>query len=175
MSVISDRMDMQVIRALASSNEYQVAKQFNLRVAAVRAIRAKYSPAEPDSQLGLDLKPVKATPMPETIRNMDFSSVENRVLASFFTPDGKATPAFWGYVQNYVKRSQHALLDILNQHEIYNPEHLTYALNFSKRIDEYIQTLPIEQRMLMVQQLSKGIYEDHINQTNPQSSVPDSE
>lgn len=157
MPVISNDMDRKVLEALVTYNEYKVARMYNLRVAAVRAIKLESLTGTQrlkDSQLDLFVR-------------------------EFSKPDIKVAPTINGEDTNKVLLRQmgsgiatgHALLDMLNQHEIYNPEQLAYALNFDQRIEDHINNLTTEGKLLLLRQLTKGLYEQHINSGSTKPTV----
>lgn len=160
MPVISNDMDRKVLEALVTYSEYQVARMYNLRVGAVRAIKMESLTGTQrlkDSQLDLFVR-------------------------EFSKPDIKVAPTINGEDTNKVLLRQmgsgittgHALLDMLNQHEIYNPEQLAYALNFDQRIEDHIHTLTTEGKLLLLRQLSKDLYEQHINPGSTKPTVSNS-
>ena len=73
----------------------------------------------------------------------DYVGLEGRVLSGFFTPSGRPTPAFWGYLSQYVKKSGHAMLDILHDKEIYAPEQLERALDIDSQLEDMTQAQAI--------------------------------
>ena len=144
MPVISKEMDQKVLQALAHYGEYKVARMYDLRVTAVRAIKMESLTGTQrlkDSQLSLD-------------------------LGHFIKPTSKANHVF--------NSTGHALLDMLNQHEIYNPSQLAYALDIEQRIEDHIQTLTTEGKLLLLRQLSKDLYEQHINPASTKPTVSNS-
>lgn len=164
MPVISKEMDQKVLQGLVHYGEYKVARMYNLRVTAVRAIKLESLTGTQrlkDSQLSLDMghfiKPTtKAEHVPNyqpEVGSYDYGALEQRMLAHMTNSTG------------------HALLDMLNQHEIYNPEQLAYALNFDQRIEDHINSLTTEGKLLLLRQLSKGLYEQHINSGSTKPAV----
>lgn len=104
--------------------------------------------------------------------NQDFAGLEAHVLSGFFLPNGQPTPAFWGFVKQYVKKSGHALLDILHDQEIFAPEQLKRALD----IDLLIEEMTTEQLASIMQRASKKVYQNAIsNTTDPSADVSCSE
>jgi hypothetical protein len=102
----------------------------------------------------------------------DYAGLEGRVMAGFFTPNGLPTPAFWGFISQYVKKSGHTMLDILHDNEIYAPEQLERALD----IDSQIQDMTQAQRIALLRRLSAAVYSDEFKDpTDPGSDVQDSE
>lgn len=102
----------------------------------------------------------------------DFVGLEGRVMAGFFTPNGLPTPAFWGFISQYVKKSGHTMLDILHDKEIYSPEQLERALD----IDSQIQDMTQAQRIALLRRLTNAVYSDEFKDpTDPGSDVQDSE
>lgn len=138
MPVISKEMDQKVLQALVHYGEYKVARMYDLRVTAVRAIKMESLTGTQrlkDSQLSLD-------------------------MGHFIKPVDNTTG--------------HALLDMLNQHEIYNPSQLAYALDIDQRIEDHIHTLTTEGKLLLLRQLSKDLYEQHINPGSTKPTVSNS-
>lgn len=102
----------------------------------------------------------------------DYAGLEARVMAGFFTPNGLPTPAFWGFISQYVKKSGHTMLDILHDKEIYAPEQLERALD----IDSQIQDMTQAQRIALLRRLTNAVYSDEFKDpTDPGSNVQDSE
>lgn len=102
----------------------------------------------------------------------DYAGLEGRVMAGFFAPDGLPTPAFWGFISQYVKKSGHTMLDILHDKEIYAPEQLERALD----IDSQIQDMTQAQRIALLRRLTNAVYSDEFKDpTDPGSDVQDSE
>lgn len=188
--VISKEMDSKVRQAIAQGySEHQVARMYNLRVGAVRAIllefqrevsatgRYQQQPLDFGRRMHeglfrqmLDEASVRYQ-KPNPVLNQDFSGLEARVLAGFFTPEGQPTPAFWGYISQYVKKSGHTMLDILHDKEIYAPEQLERALD----IDSQIQDMTQAQRIALLRRLTNAVYSDEFKDpTNPGSHVQDS-
>lgn len=87
--------------------------------------------------------------------NLDFAGLEGHVLSGFFTPSGQPTPAFWGYLNQYVKKSGHTMLDILHDKEIYAPEQLERALDIDSQLEDMTQ----EQRIALLRRVSNAVYE----------------
>lgn len=194
-----------VIVALGRYSEYQVARMYGLRVAAVRRIRQDYETRqrnrsatlrqqESPLQMGLRLhedlyggssRTAKAPTTYDqwrdlafgkqdsiTVPKQDYAGLEARVMAGFFTPNGLPTPAFWGFISQYVKKSGHTMLDILHDKEIYAPEQLERALD----IDLQIQDMTQAQRIALLRRLTNAVYSDEFKDpTYPGSDVQDSE
>lgn len=107
-----------------------------------------------------------------TVPKQDYAGLEGRVMAGFFTPNGLPTPAFWGFISQYVKKSGHTMLDILHDKEIYSPEQLERALD----IDSQIQDMTQAQRIALLRRLTNAVYSDEFKDpTDPGSDVQDSE
>ena len=105
-------------------------------------------------------------------KSKDYTGLEARVMAGFFTPNGLPTPAFWGFISQYVKKSGHTMLDILHDKEIYAPEQLERALD----IDSQIQDMTQAQRIALLRRLANAVYSDEFKDpTDPGSNVQDSE
>lgn len=92
----------------------------------------------------------------------DYAGLERHVIAGFFTPDGKPTPAFWGYFSHYAKKSGHALLDILHDEQIFSPEQLKEALDF----DYQLSQVPLHRKLAIVNQILKEIQGDYVKDPN---------
>lgn len=106
------------------------------------------------------------------VTNLDYAGLEARVMAGFFTPNGVPTPAFWGFISQYVKKSGHTMLDILHDKEIYAPEQLERALDIDSQIQDMTQT----QRIALLRRLTNAVYSDEFKDpTDPGSDVQDSE
>lgn len=104
--------------------------------------------------------------------NLDYAGLEARVMAGFFTPNGQPTPAFWGFISQYVKKSGHTMLDILHDQEIYAPEQLERALD----IDSQLEDMTPEQLASLLHRVSKKVYEHAIaDPTGPGANVSDGE
>lgn len=102
----------------------------------------------------------------------DYAGLEARVLSGFFTPAGQPTPAFWGYLSQYVKKSGHTMLDILHDKEIYAPEQLERALDIDSQIDDMTQ----EQRIALLRRIANAVYSHAFKDpTGTCSDLPDSE
>lgn len=180
-----------VLNALKRYSEYQVARMYGLRVASVRLIRQTalerqcnrtdtLRQQESPLQMGLRLHEdvfntyllQQRTGMRVEIPKQDYAGLEGRVMAGFFTPDGLPTPAFWGFISQYVKKSGHTMLDILHDKEIYAPEQLERALD----IDSQIQDMTQAQRIALLRRLTNAVYSDEFKDpTDPGSDVQDSE
>lgn len=107
-----------------------------------------------------------------TVPKQDYAGLEGRVMAGFFTPNGLPTPAFWGFISQYVKKSGHTMLDILHDKEIYAPEQLERALD----IDSQIQDMTQAQRIALLRRLINAVYSDEFKDpTDSGSDVQDSE
>lgn len=189
--VISKELDANVRQAIAQGySEHQVARMYNLRVGAVRAIllefqrevsatgRYQQQPLDFGRRIheGLFREMLNEASVryrkPNSILKQDFVGLEAHVLSGFFTTEGQPTPAFWGYVNQYVKKSGHTLLDILHDKEIYAPEQLERALD----IDSQIQDMTQAQRIALLRRLTNAVYSDEFKDpTDPGSNVQDSE
>lgn len=84
----------------------------------------------------------------------DYAGLEARVLSGFFMPSGRPTPAFWGYLSQYVKKSGHAMLDILHDKEIYAPEQLERALDIDSQLEDMTQ----EQAIALMRRVAAKVY-----------------
>lgn len=84
----------------------------------------------------------------------DYVGLEGRVLSGFFTPSGRPTPAFWGYLSQYVKKSGHTMLDILHDKEIYAPEQLERALDIDSQLEDMTQ----EQAIALMRRVAAKVY-----------------
>ena len=84
----------------------------------------------------------------------DYAGLEARVLSGFFTPSGRPTPAFWGYLSQYVKKSGHVMLDILHDKEIYAPEQLERALDIDSQLEDMTQ----EQAIALMRRVAAKVY-----------------
>lgn len=180
-----------VLNALKCYSEYQVARMYGLRVASVRLIRQTalerqcnrtdtLRQQESPLQMGLRLHEdvfntyllQQRTGMRVEIPKQDYAGLEGRVMAGFFTPNGLPTPAFWGFISQYVKKSGHTMLDILHDKEIYSPEQLERALD----IDSQIQDMTKAQRIALLRRLTNAVYSDEFKDpTDSGSDVQDSE
>jgi hypothetical protein len=103
---------------------------------------------------------------------LDYAGLEARVMAGFFTTDGRPTPAFWGFISQYVKKSGHTMLDILHDQEIYAPEQLQRALDIDSQIEDMTQ----EQRIALLRRITNVVYDNAITDpTGPGANVSDGE
>ena len=84
----------------------------------------------------------------------DYVGLEGRVLSGFFTPNGQPTPAFWGFIGRYVKKSGHVMLDILHDKEIYAPEQLERALDIDSQLEDMTQ----EQAIALMRRVAAKVY-----------------
>ena len=84
----------------------------------------------------------------------DYIGLEGRVLSGFFTPNGQPTPAFWGFIGRYVKKSGHVMLDILHDKEIYAPEQLERALDIDSQLEDMTQ----EQAIALMRRVAAKVY-----------------
>ena len=212
MSVLSKELDRKVRLALADYSEWQVARMFNLRIGAVRAVKIdmlaetdpdlnfrrqqdlfqdlfKYHgtvtgrvPSRPEPQglhINHDVYKYRGKTWNETVMrglvqrsmptpeqsmacsaytkefpNLDFAGLEAHVLSGFFTPNGQPTPAFWGFISQYVKKSGHVMLDILHDKEIYAPEQLERALDIDSQLEDMTQ----EQAIALMRRVAAKVY-----------------
>lgn len=220
MPIISENIDEQVIEAYTRGySEYQIARMFNVRVAAVRRIRSEYTVTFRKKQDALsigkrihadlfdnDLRAVRrTTEVPSTydlwreiafknpglhgfgtvsgrtsgkelnygnVPKLDFAGLEAHVLSGYFTTDGQPTPAFWGYVNQWCKKSGHALLDILHDHEIFAPEQLERALDIYQQVDD----MDSVQLAALLRVVAQKVYETNVKDPiSTGTNVPDSE
>ena len=202
MSVLSKELDRKVRMALETYSEWQVARMYNLRIGAVRAVKIDMFDEMTRKEINVDLNTLRQrdlfredfkfhgtvtgrTPSraPEGLHinprgyeqhlpNLDYAGLEARVMAGFFTPNGQPTPAFWGFISQYVKKSGHTMLDILHDQEIYAPEQLERALD----IDSQLEDMTPEQLASLLQRVSKKVYQNAIaDPTGPGANVSDGE
>ena len=202
MSVLSKELDRKVRMALETYSEWQVARMYNLRIGAVRAVKIDMLAEMTRGEINVDLNTMRQrelfredfklhgtdtgrTPSraPEGLHinprgyeqhvpNLDYAGLEARVMAGFFTPNGQPTPAFWGFISQYVKKSGHTMLDILHDQEIYTPEQLERALD----IDSQLEDMTPEQLASLLHRVSKKVYEHAIaDPTGPGANVSDGE
>lgn len=88
------------------------------------------------------------------VPDADYAGLEARVLSGFFTPSGRPTPAFWGYLSQYVKKSGHIMLDILHDKEIYAPEQLERALDIDSQLEDMTQ----QQAIALMRRVAAKVY-----------------
>lgn len=196
MHPFDEKTEKAVMVALQRYSEYQVARMYGLRVASVRLIRQTVMNREGSGYISMTGR-IKESPLQMGLRphedlfnrqeqkevtfgerysnqtpNMDYAGLEARVMAGFFTPNGVPTPALWGYLSQYVKKSGHAMLDILHDKEIYAPEQLERALDIDSQIEDMSQA----QRIALLRRLSTAVYSDEFKDpTDSGSDVQDSE
>ena len=207
MSVLSKELDRKVRMALETYSEWQVARMYNLRIGAVRAVKIDMLAEMTSTEINVDLNTMRQrdlfredfklhgtvtgrTPSraPEKLHinprgyeqhlsgyqqvDANYAGLEARVMAGFFTPNGQPTPAFWGFISQYVKKSGHTMLDILHDQEIYAPEQLERALD----IDSQLEDMTPEQLASLLHRVSKKVYEHAIaDPTGPGANVSDGE
>ena len=202
MSVLSKELDRKVRMALETYSEWQVARMYNLRIGAVRAVKIDMLAEMTRSEINVDFNTLRQRDLfredfklygtvtgrtshraPEGLYanprgseqhlpNLDYAGLEARVMAGFFTPNGQPTPAFWGFISQYVKKSGHTMLDILHGQEIYAPEQLERALD----IDSQLEDMTPEQLASLLHRVSKKVYEHAIaDPTGPGANVSDGE
>lgn len=207
MSVLSKELDRKIRMALETYSEWQVARMYNLRIGAVRAVKIDMLAEMTRSEINVDLNTMRQrelfredfklqgtvtgrTPSraPEGLHinprgyeqhlpghqqvDANYAGLEARVMAGFFTPNGQPTPAFWGFISQYVKKSGHTMLDILHDQEIYAPEQLERALD----IDSQLEDMTPEQLASLLHRVSKKVYEHAIaDPTGPGANVSDGE
>lgn len=207
MSVLSKELDRKVRMALETYSEWQVARMYNLRIGAVRAVKIDMLAEMTRTEINVDLNTMRQrelfredfklqgtvtgrTPSraPEGLHinprgyeqhlpgnqqvDANYAGLEARVMAGFFTPNGQPTPAFWGFISQYVKKSGHTMLDILHDQEIYAPEQLERALD----IDSQLEDMTPEQLASLLHRVSKKVYEHAIaDPTGPGANVSDGE
>lgn len=194
MIIISESVDSKVIDALDRGySEHQVARMFSLRVAAVRRIEGEYSrkgmrdmfsdtlrrretPLEFGRRLHDDIFNTYMRQQQSGLRveipKLDYAGLEARVMAGFFTPNGVPTPAFWGFISQYVKKSGHAMLDILHDQEIYAPEQLQRALDIDSQLEDMTQ----EQLIALLRRVTNAVYANAIEDpTRTRSDVQNGE
>ena len=203
MSVLSKELDRKVRMALETYSEWQVARMYNLRIGAVRAVKIDMLAEMTRGEIDVDLNTMRQrelfredfklhgtvtgrTPSraPEKLHinprgyeqhlsgyqqvDANYAGLEARVMAGFFTPNGQPTPAFWGFISQYVKKSGHTMLDILHDQEIYAPEQLERALD----IDSQLEDMTPEQLASLLHRVSKKVYEHAIaDPTGPSANV----
>lgn len=186
MSVLSKELDRKVRMALETYSEWQVARMYNLRIGAVRAVKIDMLAEMTRGEINVDLNTMRqrelfredfklhdtVTGRCYHIKPKDFVGLEARVMAGFFTPNGQPTPAFWGFISQYVKKSGHTMLDILHDQEIYAPEQLERALD----IDSQLEDMTPEQLASLLHRVSKKVYDNAIaDPTGPGANVSDGE
>lgn len=207
MSVLSKELDRKVRMALETYSEWQVARMYNLRIGAVRAVKIDMLAEMTRGEINVDLNTMRQrelfredfklhgtvtgrTPSraPEGLHinprgyeqhlpgyqqvDANYAGLEARVMAGFFTPNGQPTPAFWGFISQYVKKSGHTMLDILHDQEIYAPEQLERALD----IDSQLEDMTPEQLASLLHRVSKKVYEHAIaDPSGPGANVSDGE
>lgn len=207
MSVLSKELDRKVRMALETYSEWQVARMYNLRIGAVRAVKIDMLAEMTRGEINVDLNTMRQrglfqedfklhgtvtgrTPFraPDGLHinprgyeqhlsgyqqvDANYVGLEARVMAGFFTPNGQPTPAFWGFISQYVKKSGHTMLDILHDQEIYAPEQLERALD----IDSQLEDMTPEQLASLLHRVSKKVYEHAIaDPTGPSANVSDGE
>lgn len=165
MTVLSEELDIRILQALHCYSEYKVARMYNVRVGAVRAIRMEHrnklnqmdldfgdSPTgrsisrRNDELLQNAMQPYKAGP----VLQYDYSALEDRLCAL------------------YAGQTGHTLLDTLREHEIFNQQQLIDALDIDKQAD----SLPAGQALLLARRLLDKVYSDYVNnQTRTSPSV----
>ena len=207
MSVLSKELDRKVRMALETYSEWQVARMYNLRIGAVRAVKIDMLAEMTRGEINVDLNTMRQRELfredfklhgtvtgrnpsraPEELHinprgyeqhlpgyqqvDANYAGLEARVMAGFFTPNGQPTPAFWGFISQYVKKSGHTMLDILHDQEIYAPEQLERALD----IDSQLEDMTPEQLASLLHRVSKKVYEHAIaDPTGPGANVSDGE
>lgn len=202
MSVLSKELDRKVRMALETYSEWQVARMYNLRIGAVRAVKIDMLAEMTRGEINVDLNTMRQRELfredfklhgtvtgqlrnrntqdfyiqprgcEQHLPNLDYAGLEARVVAGFFTPNGQPTPAFWGFISQYVKKSGHTMLDILHDQEIYAPEQLEHALD----IDSQLEDMTPEQLASLLHRVSKKVYEHAIaDPTGPSANVSDGE
>ena len=205
MSVLSKELDRKVRMALETYSEWQVARMYNLRIGAVRAVKIDMLAEMTRGEINVDLNTMRQRELfredfklqgtvtgripsraPEGLHinprgyeqhlsgyqkvDANYAGLEARVMAGFFTPNGQPTPAFWGFISQYVKKSGHTMLDILHDQEIYAPEQLERALD----IDYQLEDMTPEQLASLLHRVSKKVYEHAIaDPTGPSANVSD--
>ena len=97
---------------------------------------------------------LELTRVHKAVSDADYAGLEARVLSGFFTPSGRPTPAFWGYLSQYVKKSGHAMLDILHDKEIYAPEQLERALDIDSQLEDMTQ----QQAIAFMRRVAAKVY-----------------
>ena len=106
------------------------------------------------------------------VPNLDYAGLEAHVMSGFFTPSGQPTPAFWGYLSQYVKKSGHTMLDILHDKEIYAPEQLERALDIDSQLEDMTQ----EQAIALLRRVAAKVYANAFKDPSGSSAdVQDSE
>lgn len=189
MSVLSKELDRKVRMALETYSEWQVARMYNLRIGAVRAVKIDMLAEMTRSEINLDLNSLRQQDLfregfklngtvtgrnpsraPEGLHinprgyeqhlpgyqqvDANYAGLEARVMAGFFTPNGQPTPAFWGFISQYVKKSGHVMLDILHDKEIYAPEQLERALDIDSQLEDMTQ----EQAIALMRRVAAKVY-----------------
>lgn len=156
MTIISEEMDAKILKGLNHYNEYQVARMYNLRVGAVRAVKMEAA----DKQLVLNLKGTTTGRMASThpqyaqLPKVDYKDLENRVWASYCNAQG------------------HSMLDYCNSQGIYNATQLSEALNKTKQINDHIAAMSVQQKLALIGELIKALSNDTINNpSNPSTTI----
>lgn len=174
MSLTND-MKTKVRLALREYSEHQVANMYGLRIATVREVKMEMRQRNEEfnarrqqdlfTNLANDFTVTgrkQETPLEMGLRlhedlfkrHMDYVGLETHVLSGFFTPSGRPTPAFWGYLSQYVKKSGHVMLDILHDKEIYAPEQLKRALDIDSQLEDMTQ----EQAIALMRRVAAKVY-----------------
>lgn len=184
MSVLSKELDRKVRMALETYSEWQVARMYNLRIGAVRAVKIDMLAEMTRGEINVDLNSLRQQDLfregfklhgtvtgrlrnqntqdfyiqprgrEKHLPSLDYTGLEARVVAGFFTPDGQPTPAFWGFINQYVKKSGHVMLDILHDKEIYAPEQLERALDIDSQLEDMTQ----EQAIALMRRVAAKVY-----------------
>lgn len=184
MSVLSKELDRKVRMALETYSEWQVARMYNLRIGAVRAVKIDMLAEMARGEINVDLNSLRQQDLfregfklhgtvtgrlrnqntqdfyiqprvhEQHLPNLDYAGLEARVVAGFFTPKGQPTPAFWGFISQYVKKSGHVMLDILHDKEIYAPEQLERALDIDSQLEDMTQ----EQAIALMRRVAAKVY-----------------
>lgn len=109
-------------------------------------------------------------PQVQNLPKLDYAGLEAHVVAGFFTPNGVPTPAFWGFISQYVKKSGHTMLDILHDQEIYSPEQLKRALDIDSQLADMNQV----ELVALLRRISTMVYANAIQDpTSPGADVSD--
>lgn len=182
MPICTEELDKKILADIKSGfSDQSIANFYNVRLSAVRHIRLRHTRSH-QSELDLVVNHLESmgyeydgrikgrwsspNPQIQNLPKLDYAGLEARALAGLFTPNGQPTPAFWGFISMYVKKSGHAMLDILHDMEIYAPEQLKVALDIDSKIDHMTQ----EQRIALLRRVTNAVYAHAIKDPSKTSS-----
>lgn len=182
MPICTEELDRKILADIKSGfSDQSIANFYNVRLSAVRHIRLRQVRSQ-QNELDLVVSHMEslghryggcvsgrwesAKPQVPNLPKLDYAGLEARALAGLFTPDGQPTPAFWGFISMYVKKSGHAMLDILHDMEIYAPEQLKIALDIDSKIDHMTQ----KQRIALLRRVTNAVYAHAIKDPSESSS-----